>query len=33
MQSGGVVGGFVWLVTDAFGRLGVVATYGAGTSS
>ena len=23
--------GFVWLVTDALGRLGVVATYGAGT--
>lgn len=23
--------GFVWLVTDGFGRLGVLATYGAGT--
>jgi Fe-Mn family superoxide dismutase len=23
--------GFVWLVTDALGRLGVIATYGAGT--
>ncbi len=23
--------GFVWLVTDSFGRLGVIATYGAGT--
>jgi Fe-Mn family superoxide dismutase len=23
--------GFVWLVTDAVGRLGVIATYGAGT--
>ncbi|KAN0140325.1 hypothetical protein V8E53_002221 [Lactarius tabidus] len=31
MQSGGGAGGFVWLVTDALGRLGVVATYGAGT--
>ncbi|KAH8977979.1 hypothetical protein EDB92DRAFT_1879859 [Lactarius akahatsu] len=31
MNSGGGAGGFVWLVTDALGRLGVVATYGAGT--
>jgi len=31
MHSGGGAGGFVWLVTDALGRLGVVATYGAGT--
>ncbi|KAF8265576.1 hypothetical protein EI94DRAFT_1588428 [Lactarius quietus] len=31
MHSGGGPGGFVWLVTDALGRLGVVATYGAGT--
>jgi superoxide dismutase len=31
MQSGGGAGGFVWLVTDALGRLCVVATYGAGT--
>jgi len=23
--------GFVWLVTDAFGRLGIIATHGAGT--
>jgi hypothetical protein len=23
--------GFVWLVTDVLGRLGVIATYGAGT--
>ncbi|KAH9007759.1 hypothetical protein EDB85DRAFT_2175386 [Lactarius pseudohatsudake] len=30
-NSGGGAGGFVWLVTDALGRLGVVATYGAGT--
>jgi hypothetical protein len=22
---------FVWLVTDSFGRFGVIATYGAGT--
>ncbi|KAH9017512.1 hypothetical protein EDB84DRAFT_1521829 [Lactarius hengduanensis] len=27
-NSGGGAGGFVWLVTDALGRLGVVATYG-----
>jgi Fe-Mn family superoxide dismutase len=31
MHSGGGAGGFVWLVTDALGRLGVVPTYGAGT--
>ena len=31
IQSGGGAGGFIWLVTDALGRLGVVATYGAGT--
>ena len=31
MNSGGGAGGYVWLVTDALGRLGVVATYGAGT--
>ena len=31
MHSGGGAGGFIWLVTDALGRLGVVATYGAGT--
>jgi Fe-Mn family superoxide dismutase len=23
--------GFVWLVTDSLGRLGIIATYGAGT--
>ncbi|KAH9008317.1 hypothetical protein EDB85DRAFT_2170442 [Lactarius pseudohatsudake] len=28
-SSGGGTGGFVWLVTDALGRLGIVATYGA----
>ena len=31
IHSAGGAGGFVWLVTDALGRLGVVATYGAGT--
>ena len=31
MHSGGGAGGFIWFVTDALGRLGVVATYGAGT--
>lgn len=31
MHSVGGACGFVWLVTGALGRLGVVATYGAGT--
>ena len=31
IHPAGGAGGFIWLVTDALGRLGVVATYGAGT--
>ena len=31
IHSGGGAGGFVWIVTDALGCLGVVPTYGAGT--
>lgn len=31
IHSGGGAGGFVWLVTDALGRFGVVATYDSGT--
>jgi len=31
MHSGGGAGGYVWLITDALGHLGIIATYGAGT--